>query len=268
MNTSHFSSGTGDTGEGPVTITRVAETHWLAVEDDREVGRGDAVRRPDGRMFVSIDAWQGAVFDRLAAAMVADLPTPLYVVVDETDREVRAGWERAGFTTGRREREYAVPTDPRVTGLDAVRPPSSVTIVPAGEAQEDLLRVLDRAIRDEVEATVGWRTMPAEVLPRPAGVTIVDPSKYAVAELSGRYVGLIRVAPVPRRPRIGLIAVLADERRRGIARALLAHSLGSLHRSGSASAWAEVDESNAAATALFEGAGARCTGGNLELVRR
>ncbi|WP_116209662.1 GNAT family N-acetyltransferase [Streptomyces olivoreticuli] len=264
MNTSHLSSGAG---ERPVTITRVEETHWLAVEDDREVGRGDAACRPDGRMFVSIDAWQGAVFDRLAAAMVADLSTPLYVVVDETDREVRAGWERAGFTTGRREREYAVPTDPRVTGLDAVRRPSAVTIVPAGEAQEALLRVLDRAIRDEVEATVGWQAMPAEVLPRPAGVTIVDPSKYAVAELSGRYVGLIRVAPVTRRPRIGLISVLADEQRRGIARALLAHALGSLHRSGAESVWAEVDESNAAAVALFEGVGARCTGGNLELVR-
>ena len=64
-----------------------------------------------------------------------------------------------------------------------------------------------------------------------------------------------------------LIAVLADAQRRGIARALLAHALGSLHRSGSESAWAEVDESNAAAVALFEGVGARCTGGNLELVR-
>ncbi len=265
MDTSHFSSGAG---ERPVTIARISQTHWLAVEDDREVGRGDAVRRPDGRMFVSVDAWQGAVFDRLAATMVADLPEPLYVVAGETDHEVRAGWERAGFTTGRREREYAVPTDPRVTGLDAVRPPTAVTIVPAGEAREDPLRVLDRAIRDEVEATVGWRTMPAEVLPRPAGVTVVDPSKYAVAERSGRYVGLVRMALVPRRPRIGLVAVLAEERRQGIARALLAQALGSLHRSGAETAWAEVDESNAAAAALFEGVGARRTGVNVELVRR
>ncbi|MFI2645597.1 GNAT family N-acetyltransferase [Streptomyces sp. NPDC018610] len=264
MNTSHSSPGAE---ERPVTITRVAETRWLAVEDDREVGRGDAVRRPDGRMFVSVDAWRGPVFDRLAAAMVADLPTPLHVVVGESDRAVAAAWERAGFTTGRREREYAVPTDPSVTGLHAVRPPSAVTIVPAGEARDDLLRVLDRAVRDEVEATVGWRTMPAEVLPRPAGVTVVDPSKYAVAERSGRYVGLVRMALVPRRPRIGLIAVLAEERRRGVARALLAHSLGALHRSGAGSAWAEVDETNTAATALFEGVGARRTGANLELTR-
>jgi ribosomal protein S18 acetylase RimI-like enzyme len=188
-------------------------------------------------------------------------------VVDATDREGRSAWERAGFAVGRREREYVVPTDPRVTGLDAVRPPSGVTIVPVGEAQERPLRTLDRAIRDEVEATVGWRTMPAEVLPRPAGVTVVDPSRYAVAERDGRYVGFVRVALVGRRARIGLLAVLAEQRRRGVGRALLAEALGSLHRAGFASAWAEVDETNAAALALFEAAGSRRTGGVLEMVR-
>ncbi|GAA3064728.1 hypothetical protein GCM10020000_55460 [Streptomyces olivoverticillatus] len=110
--------------------------------------------------------------------------------------------------------------------------------------------------------------MPAEVLPRPAGTTVLDPSKYAVARHCGQYVGLVRVKPLPRQPRIGLIAVRADRHRRGIARALLAHALGSLHRSGTAAAWAEVDESNAAATALFEGIGARRAGSTLELVRR
>ncbi|GAB7028834.1 hypothetical protein JCM4914_02950 [Streptomyces platensis subsp. malvinus] len=110
--------------------------------------------------------------------------------------------------------------------------------------------------------------MPAEVLPRPAGTTLVDPSKYTVARHFDQYVGLVRVAPLPRQPRIGLIAVRADSHRRGIARALLAHTLGSLHRTGTASAWAEVDDSNAAATVLFESIGARRTASNLELVRR
>jgi GNAT superfamily N-acetyltransferase len=255
------------TGARPVAVTRVAETQWLALDDDQEVGRGDASRRPDGRMFVSVDAWEGAVFDRLAAAMVADLPMPLHVVVDETDHEVRAAWERVGFACERREREYVVPTDPQVTGLDAVRPPDGVTIVPLGEAREVPLRALDRAIRDEVEASVGWRTMPAEVLPLAAGITVVDPSTYAVAEMNGRYVALVRVAPITRRPRIGLIAVLAEQRRRGIARALMAQVLGTLHRSGTESAWAEVDESNDAAVALFEGLGVLKSAEILELAR-
>jgi ribosomal protein S18 acetylase RimI-like enzyme len=92
--------------------------------------------------------------------------------------------------------------------------------------------------------------------------------KYAVAAQSDRYVGLVRVAPVTRQPRIGLIAVRADQHRRGIARALLAHVLGSLHRRGIETASAEVNESNGAAMALFEGVGARRASSNLELVRR
>ena len=251
----------------PVVVTRVSDTQWHAVEDDLTVGRGVASRRPDGRLFVSIDAWHGAVFDRIADAMLADLPTPLYTVVDEADHDSRSAWERAGFATARREWGYLVPTDPHISGLGSVRPPSGVTIVPAGQADEALLRAADRAIRAEVEAGPGWwQTMPAEVIARPADDTIVDPSKYAVAEARGRYPGLIRVVTV-NRSRIGLVAVRAGERRRGIARALVAHALGTLHARGAATAWAEVHESNRAATALFEGIGARPAGSNLELVR-
>lgn len=248
-------------------VTRVSDTQWHALEDDRTVGRGHASRRPDGRLFISVDAWHGAVFDRIADAMQADLPAPLHTVVDEADHDSRSAWERAGFLAVRRESGYLVPTDPRTTGLGPERPPSGVTIVPAGQAEEGPLSALDRVIRDEVEATVGWRTMPAEVLPCLSGATVLDPSKYAVALQDDQYVGLVRLATRTRQPRIGLIAVRADRRRRGVARALLAHALGALHRSGTASAWAEVDESNAAATALFEGAGARRAGGTLELVR-
>ncbi|GAA2259950.1 hypothetical protein GCM10010430_50000 [Kitasatospora cystarginea] len=100
-----------------------------------------------------------------------------------------------------------MPTDPQVTGLGSVRPPSGVAIVPAGEAEEGPLRALDRIIRDEVEAAAGWQMMPAEVLPRPVGTTLLDPSKYAVARQLGQYVGLVRVASLARQPRIGLIAV-------------------------------------------------------------
>ncbi|MEU6770857.1 GNAT family N-acetyltransferase [Streptomyces sp. NPDC046759] len=263
----NFVHSTPGTDNHPVVVARVSDTQWHAVEDDLTVGRGVASRRPDGRLFVSIDAWHGAVFDRIADAILTDLPTPLYTVVDEADHDSRSAWERAGFATARREWGYLVSTDPRITGLGSVRPPSGVTIVPAGEAEEGPLRALDRIVRDEIEATVGWQTMPAEVLPRTEGVTVLDPSKYAVARHVDEYVGLVRVGPLTRQPRIGLIAVRSDRHRRGIARALLAHALGSLHHSRTASAWAEVDESNAAATALFEGIGARRTASTLELVR-
>ncbi|MEV0237810.1 GNAT family N-acetyltransferase [Nonomuraea sp. NPDC050786] len=259
MNSAHFTSG---------PITRVAEGQWHAVEDDLTVGRGHVSGRPDGRIFVSIDAWHDAVFDRLAAAMLADLPKPLYTVVDETDLDVMTNWERAGFTARRREWEYLVPTDPKVTGLGSVSPPSGVRLLGVGEAEEGPLHTLDRVIRDEVEATVGWQEMPAEVLPRLDGATLRDPSKYAAAAQSDEYVGLLRLAAVTRQPRIGLIAVRRDRQRRGIARALLAHVLGALHRDGIETASAEVNESNGPAMALFEGIGARRAGSNLELVLR
>ncbi|MES9537829.1 GNAT family N-acetyltransferase [Actinomadura sp. NPDC000600] len=258
---------TSGLSDNAVLTTRVADRHWHALDDDLVVGRGYAEHRPDGRLFVSIDAWQDATFDQLAEAMLAELPAPLYTVVDEADVDLTARWQRVGFTIRRREWEYVVPTDPQVTGLDKVLPPPGVTIVPAGQADENLLREVDRAIRDEVESTVGWwQSMPAEVLPHPGDDTIVDPSKYAAAAAPGRYLGLIRVVTV-RRPRIGLIAVRAGEQRRGIARALLAHALGKLHDSGFTTAWAEAHESNRAAVALLEDIEARQVGSNLELVR-
>ncbi|QFY07552.1 GNAT family N-acetyltransferase [Nonomuraea phyllanthi] len=265
MDSAHLTSGMD---EHAVVTTRVAERQWHAVADDRVVGRGDASPRPDGRIFISIDTWHCSVFDRLADTMLADLPEPLYTLVDEADVDMTSHWERAGFTTRRREWEYLVPTDPQVTGLGSVPAPPGVTMVAIGEAEQGPLRTLDRTIRDEVEATVGWQEMPAEVLHRPDGVTVPDASKYAAAARSDEYVGLVRLAPVARQPRIGLIAVRSDHHRLGIARALLAHVLGSLHRSGIETASAEVVESNAAATALFEGVGARRAGSNLELVLR
>ncbi|MEU3772794.1 GNAT family N-acetyltransferase [Streptomyces sp. NPDC032472] len=248
-------------------VSRVSETQWQAVANGRIVGHGDAAQRSDGRLFVSIDVWQDEAFGPFATEMLADLQTPLHTLVDEADSDLRSRWEQAGFTLGRREGEYVLSTDPRENGLGAVPLPQGVTILPGAEADAGLLHALDRAIREEVEASVGWQTMPAEVVPRPAAMTAADPSKYTVAVRGGAYVGLARVAPVRRRARIGLVAVRAGQHRQGIGRALLAHALASLHRAGTASAWAEADESNTAAIALLKSIGARRTGSYVELVR-
>jgi GNAT superfamily N-acetyltransferase len=263
MNSLHSIS---STGEPPVSINRVAERHWHALDDGRVVGRGEACSRPDHRIFLSIDAWHGAVFDQLAAAMLPDLPRPLYTVVDEADHDLTSLWQRAGFRVRRREHEYLVPTDPQLTGLGSASAPPGLTVLGLGAAAAEPLGALDRVIRDEIEAGVGWEQMPAEVMPRPHRAE-VDPSRYAVAARDGDYVALLRLAAV-RQPRIGLIAVRSDWQRRGIARELLASVLGSLHRSGVPIASADVHESNAAAVALFDGIGARPESSNLELVLR
>jgi ribosomal protein S18 acetylase RimI-like enzyme len=245
-------------------ITQVSDRHWHALHDDEVIGRGELSGRPDGRGFVSIDAWHDTVFGELAAAMLARLPKPLYTVVDEADLDLLCRWERHGFAPRRREWEYVLPTDPRHSGLDTARPPGDVTVLPAGAAAEGPLRALDRIVRDEVEATVGWQNMPAELFAPPA----LDPARYVVAVSGPDYVGFARVAPLPRQPRIGLIAVRSDRRRQGVARALLAEVLGEAHRGGLSTASADVNQANHAAIALFEGIGGRRAGSNLELVLR
>ena len=198
--------------------------------------------------------------------MPADLPGPLYTMVDEADHDLTARWERAGLTVRRREREYLLATDPLRSGLEPRPAPSGVTVLGLGETPEPALRELYQAVRAEVEARVGWDTMPVEVPARPGGAPL-DPSRYAVARAADRYVGLVRVVSRRRHARIGLVAVREGRHRRGIARAMLAEVLGALHRDGVETASAEVDERNAAATALFEGIGARRVGGAVEMVR-
>jgi ribosomal protein S18 acetylase RimI-like enzyme len=126
------------------------------------------------------------------------------------------------------------------------------------------LREAYSAIRAEIEATVGWTAMPVEVPPRPAGAPI-DPSRYAVAAGPDRYEALVRVAGRRRHARIGLVAVRAERRRRGIGRALLLDVFAALHQDGIDTAYADIDAANVAAVALFEGLGGRRVESALEL---
>ncbi|WP_231114832.1 GNAT family N-acetyltransferase [Lentzea aerocolonigenes] len=232
-----------------MVLARVSDNCWHAVGDDRVIGRGEVSARPDGRRFLSIDVWRDDVFGRLAETMLPVLPKPLYTVVDEADAESADLWRGAGFEVRRREWECLIPTRPAG--------PSDVAVI---SPDEEPLAELDRVIRAEVD----WQEMPAELL----GPGVVDPSLYSVAVQDGSYVGMIRVTHVNRLPRIGLIAVRADSRRRGVGRALLSHALGSLHNRGVNTASAELNETNTAALALFGEFGARRVGSNLELVLR
>jgi len=181
--------------------------------------------------------------------------------VDESDLDLRTRWIQAGLTTRRREWEYVMSSG---TGTGTGTAPSpDLTLLPVGTAELEPLRQLDNEIRAEVETTIGWDRMPAAVLSRP-----LDPAHYAVAVVRDTYVGLARVAQLPRHTRVGLIAVRSDHRRRGIARALLTEILAVTQARGVDTVSADVHEANAAAVALFDAAGARRTGSNLELVIR
>lgn len=266
MDSVQFDAGAPPSAGTHPVITRIDHLRWQAVEDGLVVGAGEKSRRPDGRVFLAIDTWHATVFDRLAAAMLADGPGPLSTVVDETDHDLTARWERAGLTVRRREGEYLLTTGVRGAVRSEVPGPPGVTVLGLGAATEPALRELYRVVRAEVEAGPGWDSMPVEMPPRPLGVPM-DPSRYVVAVAAGRYVGLVRVVVRRRHARIGLVAVREDRRRRGIARAMLAEVLDALHRTGVTTASAEVDDRNDAAKALLAGLGARRVGGVVELGR-
>jgi hypothetical protein len=113
-----------------------------------------------------------------------------------------------------------------------------VTILGLGAAREPALREVYEAVRAEVDARLGWDSMPVEMPPRPNRAPL-DPSTYAVAQAAERYVGLVRVVARRRHARIGLVATAS----------------------------AEIDERNSAATALFEGIGAQRVSSAVEMVR-
>ncbi len=257
MDSTYF---TADAAAPDAVITRVTPTQWLAEAGGAVVGSGDVSRRPGPRQFVSIDAWQPKVFDQLAAAMTPALPRPLYTLVDAAHADVVSHWERAGFVVRRREWECLLET-----GNARYAPPPGVRIEGFGQADEDRIRELDRAIRAEVDADLGWHEMPFEFF-GPDAPGALDPAKYAIATTGGEYVGLIRVVHVARQAKIGLLAVRREHQRQGIGRALLAHALDALHARGIDTVFVEVNEANPAAVAQF--AGARRISSNLELVLR
>ncbi|HKB42053.1 MAG TPA: GNAT family N-acetyltransferase, partial [Gemmataceae bacterium] len=167
-----------------------------------------------------------------------------------------------------RESIVAIPTDPQVTGLHKTDEPDGVITISANDAFEDQLRLLDDALRQDIPGGEGWRWDPVDFNEETFGRDF-DPATYLVAVdvPSGEYIGLVRVWMNPGRPRLGLIAVLPQYRRRGLASLLLARAFRVLHERGKKEVTAEVDETNAASRSLMAKLGARRIGGYVELIR-
>jgi len=254
-----------------IVVVRVTEgVHWHALEDDVVVGKGYALHRPDGRVFVSADTWRDDVFEVVAEAMVGDLGGPVFTIVDEDDREHLGRWSALGFRDHRHEDEFLLPTDPAATGLADAAPPPGYTLVTADAVDEERLRDLDERLRGDVPGSDGWVSTPEDFRGQTYDSRWFDPTTYLVAvhdDGDGAYAGLARVWRGRRVPRLGLVGVLPAHRRRGLARALLAAAFRPVHRRGIAQVSAEVDETNAASQALLRSIGATRTGGAVELVR-
>lgn len=244
------------------------DAQWQVIENGEVVGRARAVHRPDRRWFVSVDTWRADTDELVVRAIDRDLRADLHTTVDEADVAALDRWARIGFTVSRREHEYLIPTAPETTGLGQAHVPAGIVLRSAADVDVDRLRGLDELLRADVPGSDGWVNDPQEFREYTFDPGHFDPATYLVAEADGELVGLARIWHGPKLPRLGLIGVAASDRRRGLARALLAAAFGLLHDRGAGQVSAEVDVTNAASIALLTSLGAWRTGASVELIRR
>lgn len=242
---------------------------WRAFDADQAVGAVRAFLRPDNRWFVAFDTCRADSYQPLLAALAGNIDAELYTTARDTDEQGLNRLAQLGFTASRRESSYLMPTDPAATGLDAVPEPEGIVIISAADADEEQLRVLDDALRQDVPGTAGWKWDPGDFREETFDSDQFDPATYLVAvdTDSCDYIGLVRVWNGPGRPRLGLVGVSRPYRRRGLARALLARAFGVLHERGQTAVTAEADDANPASRSLLLRLGARRQAGFVEVVR-
>jgi ribosomal protein S18 acetylase RimI-like enzyme len=251
-----------------VRLSRTAT--WNLVRGGDRIASAHGMCRPDGRWFVSIDAWDDAAWAPLMTVLVKDLACHLHTVVDASDAATLASWRRFGFEVARREIDYLIPVDPGVTGLVDSWLPERMVLLAADAVDETELRLLDDSLRADVPGYDGWLNDPQEFRERSFDERHFDPATYLVAldDAVPAFAGLVRIAVMPRRPRLGLLGVTPAYRRRGLARALLTAAFAALHDRGFTHVTAEVDTTNTASIRLLEQIGGQRTGASLVLLRR
>jgi GNAT superfamily N-acetyltransferase len=212
--------------------------------------------RPDGRCFVF-----GPPDEDLPAGRV-------YAEADEVDEARVGALVRLGFDIQRRELVLELATNPAGWSFSTVDPPPGTAFVTADGVEEERLRLLDDLLRQDVPGTDGWKWSAEGFRAETYESSDFDPVTYLVALDECRDgIGIGRVWMRPDQPRLGLIAVRADRRRRGTARALLSAVLTAVRERDVRDVGTEVDETNVACRRLLDGFGARPVGALVELVR-
>jgi ribosomal protein S18 acetylase RimI-like enzyme len=235
--------------------------HWLAWDSDAVVGVLHPWRAPDGRMRLYYDKCRPDTYAPLASAIAG----PCFTTVGSADTAALTALTAAGFMEHRRENLYEIPvsrTEPPV--------PTDIEIVTADKTELWPLMLLDCAIRADIPGADGWQPDPVWFREETYDSPFFDPQTYRVALHGSRYVGLARVwKPGPGEPygRLGCVGVLADYRRRGLARALIAQAFAPLAEAGAVVVGAEADATNIASHTLLTSFGGRIIGATIELYR-
>jgi ribosomal protein S18 acetylase RimI-like enzyme len=224
--------------------------------------------RPDGRLLVR----PAAEWTAQAAADAAELATrrriPALAHIDARATAQHAALTAAGFVESRREAVFAISVEAALEALADAPLPADVRLRSAAEVDEDRLRLLDDELRQDVPGTSGWRSTPEEFRDHTFADPDFDPRTYLVAidGTSGEYVGLVRIWMGSRGSRLGMVGVRREQRRRGIASALIAEALRAVRSAGVAEVTMTCDLMNEGSTAIAERLGGRLLRTNVELV--
>jgi ribosomal protein S18 acetylase RimI-like enzyme len=257
----------------PIPTLRVVRASpglvWRALDGNKVVGAVRAFLRPDHRWFVAFDTCREDSYAPLLTCVAEDVRGDLYAIASDADDQALDRFARLGFTVNRRESHYIIPTGHVAAGLPASAELKNIVIITALNADEDEIRLLDDALRQDVPGTAGWKWDPGDFREETFDSPRFDPATYLIAvdTRSAEYVGLVRVWNTPGRPRLGLIGVLRAYRRRGLATMLLAQVFRTLRQQDKAEVTAEVDDDNIASRSLLLRFGARRKSGFVEVVK-
>jgi GNAT superfamily N-acetyltransferase len=244
---------------------------WRAFDGTETVGAVRARLMPDSRWRIGFESCREDAYRPLVDAVAAGVSgDDLYLNVGERDTESQARFIDLGFAVNRREGYYRIPTAPEITGLVKTEPPDGVVFISAIDADEEDLRLLDQALREDVPGSDGWIWDPVDFREETFEAADFDPATYTVAvdADSARYIGLTRVWVGRGLPRLGLVAVLAPYRGRGVAKAMLGRVFGVLHARGKAEVTCEIDDANAASLGLLTGIGGYRVNGYIEFIKK
>jgi ADP-ribose pyrophosphatase YjhB (NUDIX family)/RimJ/RimL family protein N-acetyltransferase len=259
---------------GPPAALRIVRASpglvWRALDADNVVGAVRAFLRPDNRWFVAFDTCREDSYAPLLARVTENVDGDLYAIANDQDQQALDRFAGLGFTVNRRESHYLIPTDPLATGLQVSAEPENIVVISVINADEDEIRLLDDALRQDVPGTAGWKWDPGDFREETFDSPQFDPATYLIAvdTESGEYVGLLRIWNTPGKPRLGLIGVVRSYRRRGLATLLLTRAFRTIHQQGKTEVTAEVDDANTASRSLLLRLGARRKAGFVELIKR
>lgn len=240
-------------------------TTWRATVDGAEVGTATSWVRPDDRHFVGFSRCEPDVRRLLLDAVCAAGATELRATAPD-DEAALSLYRSFGFERARRETEYIIPTKAAVASLSDAELPEGVDVISPSDADLERLRLLDDELRDDVPGTQGWKWTASAFEDETFGPQY-DPELYAVAVRESEYVGIARIWKRPDSARLGMIGVVRSERRRGLARGLLAQVFDAVATRGVEGVTTEADDTNTASVKLITRLGARPTGASIELVK-